>query len=87
MDLVITLVMGGIIGWMASVIMGADHQMGVLANVLVGVVGSVIGLWLAGMVGVSVGGGPARWLVSLVGAVLLVAIVRALGLFSPRRAL
>ena len=85
MDLVVTLVVGGIIGWIASIIMGTDHQMGVLANVLVGVVGSVLGLWLAGVVGVSVGGGPARWLASLVGAIILIGIVRALGLFNPRR--
>ena len=85
MDLVITLVVGGIIGWIASLIMGTDHQMGLLSNVLVGVVGSVLGLWLAGLLGVSIGGGPARWLVSLVGAIILIGIVRALGLFSARR--
>ncbi len=85
MDLVMTLVVGGIIGWFASIIMGTDHQMGMLANVLVGVVGSVLGLWLAGVLGVSVGGGPARWLASLVGAIILIGIVRALGLFQPRR--
>jgi uncharacterized membrane protein YeaQ/YmgE (transglycosylase-associated protein family) len=85
MDLVITLVVGGIIGWVASIIMGADHQMGVLANVLVGVVGSVLGLWLAGILGISVGGGPVRWLVSLVGAIILIGLVRAIGLLTPRR--
>lgn len=87
MDLVITLVVGGIIGWIASIVMGTNHQMGVLANVLVGVVGSVLGLWLARVLGVSVAGGPARWLASLVGAIILIGIVRALGLFSPRRAI
>ena len=85
MDLVITLVVGGIIGWVASIIMGTDHQMGVLANVLVGVVGSVLGLWLAGILGLSIGGGPARWLVSLVGAIILIGLVRAIGLLTPRR--
>jgi uncharacterized membrane protein YeaQ/YmgE (transglycosylase-associated protein family) len=85
MDLVITLIVGGIIGWLASIIMGTDHQMGVLANILVGVVGSVLGLWLAGVLGVSIGGGPARWLVSLVGAIILIGFVRALGFMKPRR--
>jgi uncharacterized membrane protein YeaQ/YmgE (transglycosylase-associated protein family) len=85
MDLVITLVVGGIIGWVASIIMGTDHQMGVLANVLVGVVGSVLGRWLAGILGLSIGGGPARWLVSLVGAIILIGLVRAIGLLTPRR--
>jgi uncharacterized membrane protein YeaQ/YmgE (transglycosylase-associated protein family) len=86
MDLIITLIVGGVIGWVASLIMGSDKSMGVLANILVGIVGSVLGHWAAGMLGVSVGG-PARWLVSLVGAVLLIAIVRALGLMRPRRAI
>lgn len=85
MDLIITLVVGGIIGWAASLIMGTDQQMGALANVLIGVVGSVLGLWLAGVVGLSVAGGPARWLASLTGAIILIAIVRALGLMRPRR--
>jgi uncharacterized membrane protein YeaQ/YmgE (transglycosylase-associated protein family) len=85
MDLIITLIVGGVIGWLASLIMGADARMGVLANILVGIVGSVLGHWLAGALGVSVAG-PARWLVSLLGAVLLIGIVRALGLMSSRRA-
>jgi uncharacterized membrane protein YeaQ/YmgE (transglycosylase-associated protein family) len=85
MDLIVTLVVGGIIGWLASLIMGSDERMGVLANVLIGVVGSVLGLWLAGLVGVSATGGPARWIASLVGAVILIAIVRALGAASPRQ--
>ena len=64
MDLIVTLVVGGVIGWLASLIMGSDEQMGILANILVGVVGSVLGLWLAGLVGVSAAGGPARWIAS-----------------------
>jgi uncharacterized membrane protein YeaQ/YmgE (transglycosylase-associated protein family) len=85
LDLIVTLVVGGIIGWLAGLIMGTDHQMGVLANILIGVVGSVLGLWLAGVLGLSVAGGPARWLVSLVGAIILIGIVRALGFMRPRR--
>jgi uncharacterized membrane protein YeaQ/YmgE (transglycosylase-associated protein family) len=83
MDLIVTLVVGGLIGWLASVIMKTNAQMGVLANILVGIVGSFLGHWLAGVLGLAVTG-PARWLVALVGAILLIAIVRALGLFRPR---
>ena len=83
MDLIITLIVGGLIGWLASIIMRTNAQMGILANILVGVVGSVLGNWLAGLMGLAVDG-PARWLVSLVGAVLLIAIVRALGFMRPR---
>ena len=88
MDLVIALVVGGITGWVASLVRGTDSRMGVqppippvaavLANILAGVVGSVPGLWLAGVFGLTVWRGPGRWLVSLAGAILLIGIVRAL---------
>jgi uncharacterized membrane protein YeaQ/YmgE (transglycosylase-associated protein family) len=39
----IWLVIGGIIGWLASVVMRTDKQQGILANIIVGVVGSYIG--------------------------------------------
>jgi uncharacterized membrane protein YeaQ/YmgE (transglycosylase-associated protein family) len=79
MDLVITLVTGGLIGWLASLLMRTDGQMGVLANILVGIVGSILGSWLAGVLGIAVAGSPARWLVGLLGAMLLLALLRALG--------
>ena len=41
MDLVMTLLTGGLIGWLASLLMKTDGQMGVLANILVGIVGDV----------------------------------------------
>ena len=84
MDLLITLIIGGVIGWVASLIMKSDAQMGLIANVLIGIVGSFLGMWLAGALGVSAAG-PAGYLVSLVGAMLLIGIVRALGLFGGRR--
>jgi uncharacterized membrane protein YeaQ/YmgE (transglycosylase-associated protein family) len=79
MDLVMTLVTGGLIGWLASLVMRTDGQMGVLANILVGIVGSILGSWLAGVLGIAVAGSPARWLVGLLGAMLLLALLRALG--------
>jgi uncharacterized membrane protein YeaQ/YmgE (transglycosylase-associated protein family) len=84
-DLLVTLVTGGIIGWVASLIMGTDAEMGLLANVFIGVLGSLLGTWLAATLGLPVGG-AARWLFALLGAAVLIAIVRALGIFRPRRA-
>jgi uncharacterized membrane protein YeaQ/YmgE (transglycosylase-associated protein family) len=84
MDLLITLIIGGVIGWVASLVMKSDAQMGLIANVLIGIVGSFLGMWLAGALGVSAAG-PTGYLVSLVGAMLLIGIVRALGLFGGRR--
>jgi uncharacterized membrane protein YeaQ/YmgE (transglycosylase-associated protein family) len=80
MNIVIWLVIGGLIGWIASVIMRTDGQQGILLNVLVGVVGAVLGGWLLSpLVGVSTinqsNFNVAGLLVSLVGAVILLAIV------------
>ena len=43
MNLIIQLIVGGIIGWLASIVMKTNAQMGLIANVIVGIVGSVIG--------------------------------------------
>ena len=61
MDWIISLIIGGIIGWVASMLMKTNAQMGVIANVLIGIVGSVLGYWLAGLLGiVSWSPSPAR---------------------------
>ena len=84
MDLLITLIIGGVIGWLASLVMKTDMQMGLIANVLIGIVGSFLGHFLARALGTAPDG-PAGFLVSLLGAILLIGIVRALGLFGGRR--
>ena len=81
MGLLISIVIGGIIGWLASLIMKTDAQMGIIANILVGIVGSALGHFLAGAVGLAAYGMVGRLIVSVVGAVLLIAILRALGIF------
>ena len=79
MDLLVMLLTGGLIGWLAGLLMRTDGRMGLLANILVGVVGSILGSWLAGVLGIAVAGSPARWLVGLLGAMLLLGLVRAVG--------
>jgi uncharacterized membrane protein YeaQ/YmgE (transglycosylase-associated protein family) len=81
MGLLISIIIGGIIGWRASLIMKTDAQMGILANIVVGIVGSALGHFLAGAIGLAAYGTVARLIVSVVGAVLLIVILRALGLF------
>jgi uncharacterized membrane protein YeaQ/YmgE (transglycosylase-associated protein family) len=80
MGIVILLVVGGLIGWVASMIMRTDAQQGVLLNVVVGIVGAL----LAGFVVTPlIGGAPitsgvisiSSVLVSLVGAIVLLAVV------------
>jgi uncharacterized membrane protein YeaQ/YmgE (transglycosylase-associated protein family) len=84
MDIVITLIIGGIVGWLASILMGTNAQMGVLANVIVGIVGALLGHAAANALGLNTGGALAGWVISIVGAVILIAILRALGFFRPR---
>jgi len=80
MNLIIWLVVGGLIGWVASMMMRTDGQQGLILNVVVGIVGAFLGGWLlAPMLGAgtinqndfSIGG----LVVSLLGAVILLAIV------------
>jgi uncharacterized membrane protein YeaQ/YmgE (transglycosylase-associated protein family) len=80
MGVIASLVIGGLIGWLASKVMKTDAQMGVLANVVVGVVGSALGFWVAGLLGLAAYGALGRLLVSIGGAVLLIAILRKAGL-------
>ena len=78
MNILIWLIMGGIIGWLASVIMRT--QEGILLNIVVGIVGALIGGWLISpMVGAgTINSGDlslAGLGVSFLGAVILLAIV------------
>jgi len=81
MNLIISIVIGGIIGWLASIVMKTNAQMGLIANVLVGVVGGALGHWVAGQIGIAAGG-IGGFLVSLAGAIILIAILRAIGVFK-----
>ena len=81
MGWIVTIIVGGIIGWLASLLMKTDKQMGCLANVLVGIIGSALGFWIAGLLGFAAYGALARWIVAVAGAALLIAVLRALGLF------
>jgi uncharacterized membrane protein YeaQ/YmgE (transglycosylase-associated protein family) len=82
MDLIITIVVGGIIGWLASMVMKTSAQMGILANVIVGIVGSSLGFWLAGLLGLAAYGSIARWVVAVAGAAILIYILKLLGIFK-----
>ncbi len=82
MHWIVTLVIGGIVGWLASILMKTNAQMGIIANVIVGVVGSSIGFWLAGVLGVAAYGAIARWVVAVAGAAILIWILKAIGIFK-----
>ncbi|MGD8331147.1 MAG: GlsB/YeaQ/YmgE family stress response membrane protein [Acidobacteriota bacterium] len=82
MDLIIMLVIGGIVGWLASLLMKTGEQMGLIANVVVGIIGSALGFWVAGFIGLAAYGAVARWAIAVAGAMLLIVILKALGIFK-----
>lgn len=76
MGIIVWLIIGGVIGWLASIIMRTDAQQGIFLNIVVGVVGAFLG----GLIfsGGSINNQPLTiysFLVSLLGAVVLLGIV------------
>ncbi len=82
MNWIVTLVIGGIIGWLASLVMKTDAQMGLIGNVIVGIVGSVFGFWLASLLGISAGSALGGYLVAILGAAVLIGILKVAGVLS-----
>ena len=81
MNIIIWLIVGGLIGWAASVLMGTDNRQGLILNVVVGIVGAFLGGWLlSGLFGTSTinqgNFSVTSLLVSLIGAVALLAVVK-----------
>lgn len=80
MNFLIWLIVGGVIGWIASLVMKTDQQQGIFLNIVVGIVGAMLGGWfISPLVGVPTINqdvfSMASMAVSLVGAIVLLAIV------------
>jgi uncharacterized membrane protein YeaQ/YmgE (transglycosylase-associated protein family) len=82
MDIIVTLIIGGVVGWLGSLVMKTDAQMGIIANIIVGIIGSFLGFWIAGKLGMAEGGAIIRWLIAVGGAVILIAILKLLNVFK-----
>ncbi len=82
MNWIVTLIVGAIVGWLASILMKTNAQMGVIANILVGIIGSSIGFWLAGVLGLSAGSPIVGWVIAVLGAAVLIFILKAVGVFK-----
>lgn len=79
LNLVAWIVFGALAGWLASIIMRTNAEMGVFANIIVGIIGAIIGGYLVRLLG---GDGISGFnikslLVAVAGAVLLLALLRA----------
>ena len=78
MEIILMLLIGAIAGWLGSMIF-TGGGLGLLGNIVVGIVGSVIGYWLLGELGVSFGTGAiAAILTGALGAIVILAIVNLL---------
>ena len=80
MNFIIWLIVGGIIGWLASMLMKTNDQQGMVLNVVVGIVGAMLGGWfISPLVGVGTinqdNFSLAAMLVSFVGAAILLGVV------------
>lgn len=80
MGFILFIVMGGIIGWLASIVMSRDASMGIFLNIIVGIIGSFIGNTVFAFI--SGGGTIAAWppdiggiIAAFVGAVVLLAVL------------
>lgn len=82
MDWIIAILVGALIGWLASLVMRTDAQQGAIANILIGIVGAALGRWLFGSV-LGLGGANAGALSltgilwGVLGAVILIFILKA----------
>jgi uncharacterized membrane protein YeaQ/YmgE (transglycosylase-associated protein family) len=85
MDLLLYVIFGGIVGWIASMVMGRNAEQGILGNIIVGIVGAFLGGFIMnalGQTGVN-GFNLYSFLVALLGSVVLLWLYRA---FTHRRA-
>jgi uncharacterized membrane protein YeaQ/YmgE (transglycosylase-associated protein family) len=82
MELLVILIIGAVAGWLGSTIYKGSG-LGLIGNIIVGIVGSYVGYWLLGKLGVSLGGG---WIGAiLTGAVGAIVILFLLNLIFRRR--
>jgi uncharacterized membrane protein YeaQ/YmgE (transglycosylase-associated protein family) len=77
MGILLWIVFGAIVGWIASMVMGSSE--GLLLDIVFGIVGAVLGGWIMSFIGKSgvTGFNLYSFLVAILGAVILIAIVRA----------
>lgn len=81
MNIILWLIFGGVAGWIASMIVGRDVGLGIVGNIIVGIVGAFLGGWIADKMGVGGQPGAERpttvisFIWAVVGAVLLLLLL------------
>ncbi len=74
-NLIVFLLVGGVIGWLAGIIV-RGRGFGILADIVIGIVGSMLGGWMAGALGISIGSSFGEFMMAILGAVVLVGLTR-----------
>lgn len=78
MGILLWIIFGGLVGWIASMVMGTDPEQGIFLNIVIGIIGAVIGGWImssVGQTGVS-GFNLYSFIVALIGSVILIGLVK-----------
>lgn len=78
--ILVWVIVGAVAGWLASLVMGTNRSQGLLADIVIGIVGGVLGGFLLGALGIGgavTGVNLTSVVVAFVGAVILIAILRA----------
>lgn len=80
MSILAWLLIGGIAGWLASLIMNTDAEQGILGNIIVGILGALAGGFLFSLIGIGglTGFSLYSLLVAVIGSVVLIGIYRAI---------
>ncbi|HSH78545.1 MAG TPA: GlsB/YeaQ/YmgE family stress response membrane protein [Herpetosiphonaceae bacterium] len=86
MGIIVWLIFGGLVGWIASMIMGTNAQQGLLMNIIVGIIGAFLGGFVAQLLGFGTEGFQffdiGSWITAILGAVILLFLVKQ---FTGRR--
>jgi uncharacterized membrane protein YeaQ/YmgE (transglycosylase-associated protein family) len=76
--MIYAIIIGAIAGWLASMIVGKDAEMGAIANIIVGIVGGAIGSFIFRLIGFTASNIIGQIIVGVVGAVILLSIINAI---------
>ncbi len=78
MGIILWIIFGGLVGWIASIIMKTDGEQGIVVDIIIGIVGAIIGGGLMSFLGKSAvtGFNLYSFIVALLGAIILIAIVK-----------
>lgn len=87
MNIILWIVFGALAGWIASIIMSTNDEQGGFLNIVIGIAGAIVGGFIARLFGVGDVNGfdPLSLLIAIIGAILVIAIIKTFRRSSVRR--